>query len=286
MKKLLLYRLLLLALFAHYTAYSTEEVPQHSRDELTYVECEFEPRVIDTLNNNLGNTIFTHPHIPLFEGTSLNWSGYAALTSLNNPESNVVSKVSGSWIVPTLTPSAHTTYCSCWIGIDGYASNTVEQIGTEQDWVNSKQRNYAWFEMYPNYSYKIVGFPVTAGDSISASVVYQGNNVFQMTIRNNTQNIYTVVPTSYTMSPSATHRSSAQWIVEAPYSNGILPLAHFNVVNFTNCKATINGRQGAINNSSWTFDKLTMVTNNNIAKATPSSLSFNGTAFQVQWSHE
>lgn len=230
---------------------------------------------------------FTHPHIPIADasGTSQNWSGYAALTNLSHPQKNVVTAVDGSWIVPTLSSASHTTYCSLWVGIDGYSDSTVEQIGTESDWSNGHQQNYAWFEMYPNYSYEITGFPVRPGDVISASVVYEGNGIFVLTMANSTAGVHTTIPTSYTTSHTA-QRSSAEWILEAPYSGGILPLSHFNTAHFNNCTATINGVTGAINNSHWVDDQLTMVTSNGTVKAATSALSSNGESFTVVWHHE
>ena len=51
--------------------------------------------------------------------------------------------------MPTVSGSGP-TYSSVWVGIDGYSSNTVEQIGTEQDVsANGKTSYYAWYEMYP-----------------------------------------------------------------------------------------------------------------------------------------
>jgi hypothetical protein len=264
---------------------------------LTYIECELQPRERAsrkhhhdegfTLSDEKSSSYasFTHPHMPVQEGTSQNWSGYAALTNLSHPTTGSVEAVFGSWTVPTLSSASHNTYCSMWVGIDGYSSNSVEQLGTEHDWNNGHQSNYAWFEMYPNYSYEINGFPANPGDVISASVVYQCNGIFILTIVNQTHGVYTVVPTSYTTSSSA-KRSSAEWIMEAPYSGGILPLSHFGTVNFTNCMAIINNIYGPINDSFWADDALTMVTSGNVAKATPSALTSNGQAFSVVWHHE
>jgi hypothetical protein len=47
-------------------------------------------------------------------------------------------------------------YSSAWVGIDGYSDNTVEQIGTEQDWIWGRAIYYSWFEMYPNRPYRIL----------------------------------------------------------------------------------------------------------------------------------
>ncbi|HLW72931.1 MAG TPA: G1 family glutamic endopeptidase [Candidatus Babeliales bacterium] len=266
---------------------------------LRYIECELQPidraskrQHYDEFKPNSEQSsasygAFTHPHMPVKDatGTSQNWSGYAAVTNINHPTTHSVSAVYGSWVVPTLSSASHNTWCSLWVGIDGFSDSTVEQLGTEHDWYNGHQQNYAWFEMYPNYSYEIVGFPARPGDHISASVVYQGNNVFVLSIANTTAGVHTTVPTSYSTSRTA-QRSSAEWIMEAPYSGGILPLSHFGTVNFSSCTATINGITGAINNSHWVFDDLTMVTGNGTVKAAPSALSSNGQAFAVVWHHE
>ena len=55
--------------------------------------------------------------------TSSNWSGYAASAPANS-----VSYVAGSWVVPTASSKTN-GYSSVWVGIDGYNSSTVEQIG-------------------------------------------------------------------------------------------------------------------------------------------------------------
>lgn len=65
-------------------------------------------------------------------GTSTNWSGYAVETNLGSPQSNVVTDVKGTWVVPTVSGTG-TSYCAVWVGIDGYGSPSVEQIGTDSD---------------------------------------------------------------------------------------------------------------------------------------------------------
>src|SRR5439155_9436556 len=77
------------------------------------------------------------PRLRNANGTSQNWSGYAAETSLSSPQDGAVTDVKGSWIVPAVTASSSSkTYSSAWLGIDGYSDGTVEQIVTEQDWSN------------------------------------------------------------------------------------------------------------------------------------------------------
>lgn len=232
----------------------------------------------------------SHPHIPLsaksvVSGTSTNWSGYVAMTNLNKPEKKSVSAVSASWIIPTLTQRNGDSCCAVWVGIDGYYNDsTVEQIGTMQDLVNGVAQQYAWFEMYPAGSYIINGFPVKQGDVISASVGYTSKNTFTLTIANVTRKVIYTVPTSYTKSTKA-FRNSAEWVVEAPYAHGILPLADFGSICFSNCKATINGIPSVLNSTQWASEALSMITNNGTFKAVPSTIGSDGT-FLVAWKHQ
>lgn len=283
MKNLFFLLYLLLSMCISYGA-NLNEIVNTISDEMTYLECEIVPIWRASKQDHLDHHI-SHPLIPAARGSSTNWAGYVAATNLQQPAQNSVSAVSGSWVVPTISHSTQHTYCAIWVGIDGYSSPSVEQIGTEHDWDNGQQTNYAWFEMYPEASYQIVGFPVNPGDLIHASVTFKGNGVFLLTITNSTRKVYTNVPTSYTTSHTA-QRSCAEWIVEAPYLNQILPLAHFNPITFSNCLTTIKGVHAAINSHSFAHDFLTMVTNTNQPKATTSALSANGQQFNVIWKHE
>jgi hypothetical protein len=199
--------------------------------------------------------------------TSTNWSGYAVQSSAGS-----VSAVSGSWIVPTITS---TGYSAVWVGIDGYQSSTVEQIGTEQD---AGGTYYAWYEMYPGASQTITSLSISAGDSITASVVYSGGT-FTLTLSDNT----TGQSFSTQQSGANLQRSSAEWIVEAPSSGGVLPLANFGTVTFTNASATIDGTTGAINNSAWTPLAINMASNRGALEATTSVLNATGDGFSVTY---
>src|SRR6266542_4387259 len=134
--------------------------------------------------------------------------------------------------------------------------------------------------MYPKFAYRILNFPVQPGDAISAEVKYIGNNRFTLTISNVTRKV-----TFSTMQRQKARRSSAEWIVEAPYSGGILPLADFGRVTLTGCSATLGGHSGSIGDSAWQNDAITMADSNDTIKAQPSSLSSDG-AFSVTWLSE
>lgn len=250
----------------------------------------------------------------LIKGTasSLNWSGCVAFSGTSqapNPTYQSVTKVSGCWTIPTLTANpAGDTFSSAWVGIDGYASPSVEQIGTEHDVINGVAQYYAWFELYPAPSQAIDGFPVSPGDLIEAKVVYKGkdcngNDVFRLTIKNHTEKV--IFSTHQHTTPGyPAHLSSAEWIMEAPaFSDprigclnvALLPLADFGSVSFKKCKAVINGKAGPINNKHWAFDLIAMIGNDDVVKAVPSNLitkkcsprtpKCNESRFQVTWAN-
>src|ERR1035437_4462946 len=99
-----------------------------------------------------GSTPVARHHDPIIiherhgrDVTSGNWGGYAVTGTKGS-----VTDVKASWVVPAIVGNCPSTnqYSSFWVGIDGYSSNTVEQIGTDSDCVNSKPVYYAWYEFY------------------------------------------------------------------------------------------------------------------------------------------
>jgi hypothetical protein len=215
--------------------------------------------------------------------TSSNWSGYAVIGARDS-----VTDATGSWIVPVVdcasTPNA---YSATWVGIDGYSSNTVEQIGTESDCVNGQAENYAWFEFYPHFSYTIESVPIKGDDLVSAEVKYSGGK-FVVSISVNSG-----APFSTSTKLNQADRSSAEWIVEAPYSGGVLPLADFNTVSFGVDHTAVKGTNDAVIgdasgpigsfNPSNVFT-ITMTTDKGGAtKAQPSALSTDKTSFTDAW---
>ncbi len=274
MKKMILLACLLAMVQGAAAIHGRKGVPFKA---LRKMECKMKPRMKHAR---------IRPLQKIREGTSENWSGYAAATNLKNPGIGSVSMVSGTWTVPDISNSKKGTFASIWVGIDGYSSGTVEQIGTEHDWDNGVEEHYAWFEMYPKYPHEISGFPVEPGDVISATVTYKGNDTFEMVINNHTKSITTTIPTEHTKVPG-TKRNSAEWIVEAPATaNGILPLANFKQTVLSDCTATINGKTSSINGGNWQFDKLVMETKSGSMKATTSEPTNNGQDFKVVWKHQ
>ncbi|HZZ81149.1 MAG TPA: G1 family glutamic endopeptidase [Gemmataceae bacterium] len=236
---------------------------------------ELEPRVVLSAVPPL-----LYHAAPTISTTSTNWSGYAVESNFNAPATNSVTAVSGSWVVPSVSGTG-TAYSSFWVGIDGFSSNTVEQIGTDSDLVNGVPVYYAWYEMYPNPS-RSIALTINPGDTINASVIYSASTkAYTLSLTDATSGHSFAT----TQKVAGAKNNSAEWIAEAPSSNsGVLPLANFGTAQFTKASATINGSTGGIDNSAWQSALINMVANNGTAKATTSSLNSNG-GFSVAWNN-
>lgn len=295
------FRIFMLSLFTALNIYGSTQGSGIHSDDLVRVKCS-----LRHIERRSGSVIHANN-----ASTSVNWSGYAAITGTANdpdPTYGSVKDVSGTWIVPSLVSNPEgDTFSSAWVGIDGYVSPVVEQIGTEHDVIGGVPTYYAWFSLYPAPTQIIDGFPVNPGDKIEAKVSYQGqdtcgNDVFRLSIKNRTQKVV-FNTTQHTLPGYPAHLSSAEWIVEAPgivdqripcLNLAFLPLANFTSIPFGNCKTTIDGKSGGIKNKHWTFDAISMVTGK-ITKAIPTPLNIGcinyasepkeckGDCFKVNW---
>lgn len=256
-----------------------------------------------------------------------NWSGYAVAASTPPPAPGTaptgvtVTSVSGSWVVPKATCTGRSTqYAAFWIGIDGWYSPTVEQIGTDSDCSSGTPQYYAWYEFYPLDSYyacptaKGRNQPACAlkdlspGDTMTASVVYNSNGTFTATIEDVTKGSSTTFSTIYTPNreTGTPQLSSAEWIAEAPCctnSGGTLPLSDFGTVAFQSADAVVNGSASSpvgffYSDAPATWWECTMVIQsypipdggvNPPAPPTadimaePATLLDNGSAFDINW---
>jgi len=212
--------------------------------------------------------------------TSTNWSGYAVTGADGS-----VTDVKGSWIVPTVIchAGAPDSYSSLWVGIDGFTSSTVEQIGIDADCVSGTAEYFAWFEFYPHWPYTINTVEVQPGDTISAEVSYGAKGQFTVTLTN----VYRNQSFSISTKMQQAKLSSAEWIVEAPSSSGVLPLANFGLAEFGRhytsqsftCYATVNGIAGSIGSFNPNAIQIDMVTSSGLMKAQTSALSNDGLSF-------
>lgn len=191
--------------------------------------------------------------VSLWEST--NWAGYAISPP---PAGQVVSEVSGQWEVPMVRGTG-TAYSVTWVGIDGFSSGSVEQIGTASNLVNGTPQYYAWWEMYPANSMQEISptkFAVNPGDLITAIVTFDGTvgsgkskaDQFTLTITDRPASGGALETFSETSSLNGVVKlSSAEWIEEVPSTNrGVLTLANFGSVTFINAEAatTATGTTG------------------------------------------
>jgi hypothetical protein len=233
---------------------------------------------------NLVTHTFSMLSGPSASATSTNWSGYV----VTGPTGSVTD-VKGSWKVPSIqgTCPKASTYSLAWVGIDGYTSSTVEQVGTASNCASGKPQYYAWYETYPKPLQTIAGFQVSPGDVISAEVSYaSGTFTVHITDLTHSQD-YT-----HKASVSGASRSSAEWIIEAPTSTGttVLPLANFGTTNLgsdyttvaSTCYATVSGLSGGIG-SFGSATQVTMTGSGGTVKAQSSTLTTDGQSFSITW---
>lgn len=191
------------------------------------------------------------------------WAGYAAT-------GQTYTSVTGAWNVPTLDCSATpNSSVSPWIGLDGWTSQTVEQIGFDQDCTNGVAGYFPWVEMYPANSIYFTE-TVAAGDHITATVSVSGTT-FTLTEADTTQGW-----TKTYHKTGSYQLSSAEAILEDLGSN-MPPVAKFSPVNFTN--VTANGvplaSAGTMNSTSLER-KTTLLTKNS---------AVSGGNFTISWLH-
>jgi hypothetical protein len=194
------------------------------------------------------------------------------------------------------SPGSSYSDAAFWVGLDGYTSNTVEQIGTEAACLGSTSSTYyAWYELYPQRVIPLdrVRYPVTADDSLSAEVSQAGGTITLTLTASGTTDNWTDVITV----PGAKHLhfASAKWIAEGPATVGGGPfsvsLTDFPGVSFSAASATSSGGvSGPIDDGSWSNDRITMVggpRKSAITRAAPTSLTDTSdtSAFGVNWQH-
>jgi hypothetical protein len=153
-----------------------------------------------------------------------NWGGYAA--------TGTFSSVAATWKQVTVKCSSTDDLYAPWVGIDGYSSSTVEQTGVETDCSTGSPVNQAWYEMYPAapvYLSKTT-YPVSAGDSIHASVTASGTT-FTLALNDTTKGW------SYSINKTLARakKVNAEAIIESPSA------AYPNFGTLTFSSVTANG---------------------------------------------
>jgi len=138
---------------------------------------------------------------------SENWSGYAATSTKK------FTYVHSEFVQPAVKcPGVKDQFTSNWVGLDGFADNTVEQDGTFAFCggpTSTTPEYVAWYEMFPAGSVEV--FPVKPGDVIDASVDYTAGQ-FVLTV----SDLSTGKTATDTAACASCERASAEWIVERP----------------------------------------------------------------------
>jgi len=196
---------------------------------------------------------------------STNWSGYAETGS------GYKSAVA-TWTVPSVSATSSSTYSSAWVGIDGDGNSDLIQTGTESDYVNGQAEYSAWWEILPNYSVTISSVPVSAGDSITASVAQSSGTSWKISLKDNT--------TGKSWSSTKTYRGpgqSVEYIQEAPTVDGSQSgVAKFSNFSFSNL--TVNGSGPGLKSS-----EEIVLRQNGKDYSTPSAPNSAGNGFSVSY---
>ena len=206
--------------------------------------------------------------VPAGSDTSHNWSGYAATGGR-------YTAVGGTWTVPQPSTEGSFGADAVWVGIGGVRSRDLIQAGTDTAVSGSgRARFQAWVEMLPQAA-RPVPLAVYPGDSVTVSIVQQGPETWQVAFANNTTG-----QTYQETERYASSGSSAEWVVEAPFSQrGLLPLDDFGRVSFSGGSAVKDGQRVTIVQAG--AEPITMIGQRNEALAVPSPLAEDGAGFSV-----
>ena len=231
--------------------------------------------------------------------TSTNWSGYVV------PSSSIITDASAAWTVPALdcttTPDGEAW---TWVGIGGYqwptggTSGTLLQTGIRANCVGGVPHYSGWFEEFPsspNTAKGFIGFPVSPGDSIVASVFQGSTGAWETKVDDLTTGLSGVMVTgegwgvsvdggngTFPMQGSTARLSysggyTAEWIVEDPANadGSLIPFADYGTVNFTDLRTSL---------TSWslTADEGIAIAQGDVVLSTPSAPASGG--FTVSYS--
>ncbi len=140
------------------------------------------------------------------------WYGYVVTGS-------TYASTTADWTMPSLACGTQGAYVSIWTGLDGYSSDTVEQVGAEAYCSGGTADYFGWYDLYPAAP---VDFSNTLkpGDHLEAAVTYDGTQEFTITLSDVTRGW------SHTVNKSlaGAARSSAETVVEVPANLSCAPM--------------------------------------------------------------
>jgi hypothetical protein len=207
---------------------------------------------------------------------SSNWSGYADTATT----AQTFTKVSGAWTTPSVACSAEDQITSDWVGLDGFNSGTVEQLGTFGWCFQGAPIYFTWYEMFPKGTVE-VGAGLKPGDKISASVTRTGTSyALKLTDSTTTGNNISVTKTCALATCKDT---SAEWVSERPsFSIGVAPQAHYNAFKLTSGAQTSSGKAGTIGTGPG-VNAITMVDATGTYNLNTVSTLTGGNSFSTSW---
>jgi hypothetical protein len=212
---------------------------------------------------------------------SFNWSGYA--DGSKTTKAGTFTQVSGSWTTPSVKCGAEDELTSEWVGLDGWISSSLEQLGTMSWCYRGAAVYFTWWEMFPTGTGLIrVGNALKPGDKITASVTRSGANyTLKLTDATTPGNGFT---TKQTCPATTCTDTSAEWIAERPsFGIGIAPLAHYNAFRITSGKQTSGGKAGTIGSFA-TVNEVTMIDATQAYDLTTvSGLTSKNSSFSTTW---
>lgn len=229
------------------------------------------------------NIIASHPDL-IGSQYSSNWAGYI-LTPQEFGFNKKVEMINGTFTVPQIShsPVATTEYTSVWLGIDGYY-NTSDLIQAGVDGVdnNGKVTYFPWYELIPAYSVPI-NITVKPGDTIYVQITLLNSTTYLW-------NIYLAdLSTGASFSQDVTYHAQledAEWVTEAPWSNGVLTLAPFSTVLFNNAHLYVCGfifcSHYSMSNTTLGLPHILFINQTGTA-ASPSAIAPNGQSFYVTY---
>lgn len=217
------------------------------------------------------------------------WAGYAVTGS-------DFTYVQGSWIVSAVDCSkTPNTDSSEWVGIDGWTTDTVEQIGTDADCNGTSPFYWVWYEFYPYGSVVIHSVSIAPGDKFSASVAYDGGHYYTVALKNETTNesFSKKVKFNGAFKSGPPKRNSAEWIMEMDGSElsdfGVDPFGKDYTDDLNDIASDSTVKMGVI--KAFGKDVNESITTKNGTKnspvtAKPSHLASDGASFKVTWKAE
>lgn len=236
-----------------------------------------------------------------------NWAGYADIAKAGD---GVTQEVTAEWYTPTISCSNAPSggdYEVMWIGIDGWATDTVEQVGTLSycATTGATPGYYSWWEFFPYNDIQTVS-SIGGGNFVQAYVDYNPAGCVGTTC-----GIYTLVfsnidnyadnfqvtgnPTTCNAANGACETgadSGPECISEAPSGfgySGVTPLADYGKLTFYACAAEINGKFAGIASltSVATVDRIDQVggISGKVIQSTATAISYfyGKSEFAVTW---